>query len=204
MMIYGSRIKTVGEPGKLISCDVFRSALQYLRIDSQNEHHKISYLPSYLHLRPDELRRHMLRHLECKVGETPITGCLYGQCFADIDEILEKRSIRRMGCGHCYEMLMGRKNYRDLVRDKPGSFFLEKIVVEDFDSLCRIPLELDDSEMRNWYFEHYQQVVYIRQPLDPDLIAEARGISKFLSLPLKIVDADYSDLRAFLKQLEMI
>jgi hypothetical protein len=98
-------------------------------------------------------------------------------------------------------MFIGKKRYQQIISDQPGTFFVEKEVLLDFESLCRIPMELDDPEMRRLFFKHYQQVIYIRQPLDPDLAGKADDIANLLELKLKIIDADYTELSDFLEKL---
>jgi hypothetical protein len=188
----------------LLACDVFRSALKYLGVDRPEAPGRIVYLPSHLHLHPDRLRREMRRCLLSAGSERPFAGCLYGKCFPDIDRVLRPWQVDRISCAHCYEILMGRVAYDDLIAAQPGSFFLERTLIEDFDGLCRQPLELDDPQMRQWYFEHYRQVVYIRQPRDPDLGEAVRAIADMLSLDRLVVDADYRDLLSYLKRRDLL
>ena len=191
--------ETGGREPCIMACEVFRDALHYLGIDRPDAPHRIIYLPSHLHLYPQRLRQELLQRLESGGISRAYAGCLYGKCFPDIDAVLNSRKIERIACGHCYEILLGRDVYAELMQARPGSFFLEKTLIQDFDQLCRIPLELDDPQMRQWYFEHYQQIVYIRQPLDPDLMEEVRRIAKMLALDYKVLDADYVDLISYLK-----
>lgn len=193
----------IGGKRCIIACDVFRSALLYLGVDRPDAPHTIIYLPAHLHLYPDHLEQKLLQCLESDERTKSCAGCLYGKCFSDIDAVLNARAIERIDCGHCYEILLGRDVHNEVIRDRPGTFFLEKTVIEDFDSLCRTPLELDDPQMRSWYFEHHRQVVYIRQPLDPDLIGDVRRIAKLLSLDYKVMDADYTDLISYLKTMSI-
>jgi hypothetical protein len=187
----------------LITCDVYRSALRFIGVDAPEGNVAIIYLPAHLHLRPDRLRRELVDCLASVTGRRTCAGCLYGLCFPDIDAVLDASRIERIACGHCYEILLGRDAYTALIEAQPGTFFVEKSLIEDFDNLCRTPLELDDPEMRQLYFEHYRQVVYIRQPLDRNLIGRARGIAEMLDLAFVVEDADYTDLRAFLKHIQI-
>lgn len=186
----------------IIACDVYRSALRFTGVDAPDGNVAIVYLPAHLHLRPDQLRRELVHCLESETGRRTCAGCLYGLCFPDIDTVLGARRIERIACGHCYEILLGRAAYAALIAEQPGTFFLEKTLLEDFDNLCRAPLELDDPEMRQLYFEHYRQVVYIRQPSDRNLIGKARAIAEMLGLTFVVADADYADLLSFLKHLK--
>lgn len=195
--------KSAGRQKSIIACEVFRSALQYLGVDRQDTPNDIIYLPSHLHLYPDRMKQRMLQCLSDPPPK-PCVGCLYGRCFPDIDDVLGAWDIERISCGHCYEILLGRAVYETLMTEQPGRFFLEKAVIENFDKLCRIPLELDDPMMREWYFEHYRQIVYIRQPRDHDLINEVHDIAELLGLDYTVRDADYSDLIAYLKSRNML
>lgn len=196
----GPHAVTIDADHPLIACDVFRSALQHLGVDRPDGSGDIIYLPAHLHLRPHTLRDQLQQCIACRSADRQPAGCLFGQCCPDIDQLLQPRGIDRIACGHCYEILLGRTAYRRLMDRQPGTFFLEKEVILNFDALCRTPLELDDPQIRAWTFEHYRQTVYIRQPRDPDLAARAQWIADFLSLPLLVLDADYGDLIAFLKQ----
>jgi hypothetical protein len=187
----------------LIACDVFHNALLHLGVDRRDAPWSIIYLPAHLHLRPDRLEQKLLHWLETDPRTKSCAGCLYGRCSPNIDTVLKARAIERIDCGHCYEILLGQAVHDRVVSEQPGTFFLEKTVIEDFDNLCRAPLELDDPQMRSWYFEHYRQVVYIRQPRDPDLLEAVRRIARLLCLDYQVMDADYADLAAYLKKRDM-
>jgi len=92
---------------------------------------------------------------------------------------------------HCYEMLLGSERFQKLVDETAGTYFLERELILNFEEYCIEPLELHDEEMRKCCFEHYQRLLYVRQPLDPDLVPNARELAEFLELSLDIVDADY-------------
>ena len=184
----------------IIACDVFHDALQYLGADRPDAPHRIIYLPSHLHLHPHRLHRQMRSCLASASSGCPFAGCLYGKCFPEIDSVLSAHKINRVACDTCYELLLGRDVYRELMIKRPGSFFIERALIEDFDNLCRIPLELDDPDIRKWYFQHYQQIVYIHQPRDPDLIAKVQSIAQLLALDYTVMEADYHDLLIYLKR----
>lgn len=194
---------SAGKQKSIMACEVFRSALRYLGVDRRDAPNEIIYLPSHLHLYPDRIKQRMLQCLSDPPPK-PCVGCLYGRCFPDIDNVLGAWNIERIPCGHCYEILLGRAAYETLMAEQPGSFFIEKAVIENFDKLCRIPLELDDPMMREWYFEHYRQIVYIRQPRDHDLINEVHDIAELLGLDYTVRDADYTDLITYLKSRNML
>jgi hypothetical protein len=185
----------------IIACSVFRDALLYLSDRIIDCPFIFTFLPSYLHLKPIDLKKHLLALIQEIKAANDQVGCLYGKCFPDIDQHLAQFEVIRMPYNHCYEIFIGRKRYQQIIVDRPGTFFVEKEVLIDFRNLCRVPLELDDPEIRRLYFKHYQQIIYIRQPLDPDLSDKAKEVAHLLELKLKILDADYTELNCFLEKL---
>lgn len=185
----------------IIACNVFRSALEHLGIQRRYPDLCLRYLPAYLHLRPLELRRRLLAEIDAARKNHLSVGCLYGHCFEDIEDILEEAGVPRIRAGHCFEILMGGHRFQQLIQDQAGTFFMEKELVENFETHCWDPLELHDPQMRRWYFEHYRRVAYIRQPQDPDLTDQAQRIAGSLDLELQIVEADYRELEHALNQL---
>lgn len=181
-------------PPCLIACNVFRSALAFLGIQQRYPDLTIRYLPAHLHLRPAELKCRLLEEIR-RAGESKRpTGCLYGHCFEDIDEVLEAEKVLRIRIAHCFEILLGSERFRQSVQDQAGTFFMEKELAENFEAYCWNPLELHDPQMRRWYFEHYRRVTYIRQPRDPDLTARVSEIAGVLELDLNVLEADYREL----------
>lgn len=147
------------------------------------------------------LKNHLLTAIQEAKQAGESVRCLYGNCFPGIDECLRSSGVDRIRCAHCYEIFLGHRRYQRLMNECPGSFFVEKKLLLDFDDLCRRPLELDDPEMREIIFAHYSQVVYIRQARDPQLTDQAQFVADLLGLRLTIVDADYTELINFMDRL---
>ena len=186
----------------IIACGVFKDALSHLADRFSGRLLGLHYLPANLHLNPMALKERLLAAIQEAQKAGGVAACLYGRCFPEIDECLIPQGVRRIRCDHCYEAFLGRRRYRRMIDACPGSFFVEKELLLDFDNLCRRPLELDNPEIRETYFCHYSQVVYIRQPRDPDMTEQARFVADLLGLHLAIVDAEYTELEKFLDQIE--
>ncbi len=183
----------------IISCDVFRDALAHIRLPHPET--SLTYLPSHLHLRPRELKRRLVDRVRAARHRHRKVYCLYGVCFPDIDHVLARTGVSRCPGGHCFEMLLGRRQYQRITRDCAGVYFVERGLIENFEDYCVQPLELGDPAMRDWYFEHYKKIVYIRQPSDMNLSGPAQDIADFLSLELVVMDADYGDLERNMNRL---
>jgi hypothetical protein len=188
-------------PPCIIACSVFRSAMEHLGIQSRFPDLSLRYLPAHLHLQPLELKRRLLAEIETARKIDPSVGCLYGHCFEDIEDVLEKAGVPLIRTSHCFEILMGGHRFSRVIRDQAGTFFMERELVENFEAYCWNPLELHDPQMRRWYFEHYRRAAYIRQPRDPDLTDRARCIAGALELDLQILEADYHELEIALNKL---
>lgn len=185
---------------RLISCEVFRPALDFLNVERRYPHLEITYLPSHLHLRPQQLKQRLSQEISksAEVGERVI--CLYGDCFPDIDAFCREHRALKVPGHLCYEMLLGPERFNRYLDEMAGTYFVEQDVIQHFEDYCVNPLGLEDEEMRRCCFEHYQRLLYIRQPKDADLESSACDIAGFLDLYIDISDADYSYLEASLNE----
>ncbi len=186
---------------RIIACMVFKPVLEHLQLTKRYRNLKITYLPANLHINPQKLKNYLLKQITSAKERNERIICLYGDCFPDIDEFCEQYGVIKVPGTHCYEMLLGNKQFRKITEETAGTYFLEKELILNFDEFCIQPLELRDEEMRKYCFEHYRRLLYIRQPSDPELLPEIAKVSEFLELPLEIVDADYSDLEGKLVRL---
>ena len=179
---------------RIIACAVFRPALDYLRLENRYPDLRLTYLPANLHLRPQDLKDRLLKEILSAQERGERVICLYGECFPGISDLCEQHGVIKVPGHYCYEMLLGTERFQEIVDEMAGTYFLEKELILNFKQYCIEPLELNDKEMRKNCFEHYRRLLYVRQPLDPNLIPKAGKVAEFLELSLDIVDADYSHL----------
>ena len=186
---------------RLIACGVFRSALEHLRVEERYPRLRSHYLPSNLHLRLHDLRSQLSETITSARQKSERILCLYGTCFPDIEDFCRLQGVTKVPGLHCFETLLGSEQYQHIIEEMPGTYFLERDLILNFEEYCLEPLELHDEEMRKSFFEHYERVVYLRQPSDPDLLSKANELATFLQLSLEIRDADYSHLKKILSDL---
>jgi hypothetical protein len=187
---------------RVVACGVFRPALDHLGLAQRFPGLLIDFVESNLHLEPERLRRELAHRLRAAdpEREEPVV-CLFGRCAPDIDDLSRSCAACRPPGEHCYEMLLGRQRYAELMQETAGTYFLEQDLIRHFTARCVEPLELDDSELKEAYFRHYKRALYVRQPADPDLGPELAKISDLLELKVEIRDADYSELEGHLLEL---
>jgi len=179
---------------RIIACAVFKPAMEHLQLKNRYNHLRFTYAPSNLHLTPQKLKDHLQQELTSAQSRDERVIFLYGNCFPGIEDFCQQRGVIKVPGHYCYEMLLGPVRFRQLIEEMAGTYFLEKDLILNFEEYCMKPLELHDEEMRKCCFEHYQRLLYVRQPSDPYLEPRASEIAEFLSLFLEISDADYSSL----------
>jgi hypothetical protein len=186
---------------RIIACQVFQQALEYLGLESRYPTIRVTYLPPNLHLRLRELSKYLRKEVVAAKKRNEQILCLYGDCFPGISDYCRRHGARRVAGPNCWEMFLGSERFNRLLDEETGTYFLEKELIRNFREYCVEPLELYDKEMRECCFSHYHRVLYVRQPSDPDLLAEAEEIARFLGLSLEIQDCDYSHLEKRLIEL---
>ena len=186
---------------RIIACSVFRTAMKALQLEQLHPNLRISYLPSTLHLRPYELKKKVLARIDAAKGRSERVICLLGECFPDAESICRERGVLKAPGQYCYEMLLGNEEFKKMLDETAGTYFIEKELIQNFQEYCVIPLELDDEEMKSACFEHYKKLMYLRQSSDPDLEAEAGDVADFLGLSIDIHDVDYSHIEKSIKAL---
>ena len=186
---------------RIIACQVFKPALEHLRLENKCSDVSLTYLPPNLHLRPQELAKYLRREITAAERKNEKIICLYGDCFPGISDYCQRHGASRVPGPYCWEIFLGSERFNGLLEEDAGTYFLEKELICNFTEYCIEPLELYDEEMREQCFKHYHRLLYVRQPSDPDLMAKANEIAEFLGLSLEIQDADYSYLEERLSKL---
>ncbi len=186
---------------RIIACTVFKPAIEALQLERIYPNLCLTYLPSNLHLRPQELKERMLTEIKVAQKRNERVICLYGDCFPSIEDFCQEYGVAKVPGHYCYEMLLGSKRFRQLLNKTAETYFAERELIQNFEEYCVIPLELHDEEMKGYCFNQYRRLLYVRQPSDPNLVARAGEVADFLGLSLDISDTDYSYLEKSLVRL---
>lgn len=196
-----TRWNKIGGTTRIITCAVFKPALEHLQLGDRYPNLRFTYLPSNLHLTPQKLENCLLGEINVAQKRNERMICLYGDCFPGLKDFCARHGAITVPGHYCYEMLLGTEQFQQIVEETAGTYFVEMDLILNFEEYCVSPLELHDEEMRKYCFEHYQRLIYVRQPSDPDLVPNARELAEFLELSLEITDANYSHLERILVEL---
>ena len=153
-------------------------------------------VPALDHLAPKRIVTDVERELEALDGRYERVVVAYGDCgtFGALDRVLERFGAARTAGPHCYEMYGGPALAAEADR-RISTFVLtdwlvrnwERAVVEGL-GIGRFPF------LKDTYFDHCTDVLYLRQSPEPSLEAKAREIAADLDLPLEIRDVGLGDL----------
>ncbi len=128
---------------------------------------------------------------------------VYGDCGTGgaLDEVLRRHGAVRTVGPHCYEMY-GHPDVLEVMRERPGTFFLTDWLVRNWERAAVEGLGIDRfPNLKGVYFDHCTDVLYLRQSPEAHLEARAREIAEFLGLPLEIRDVGLGDLERRLTDL---
>ena len=142
-------------------------------------------LPASLHNTPQLIAGEVDNFLSNKAGAYSQVLVAYGDCVTagELDKVLEKHKASRLPGAHCYEFFAGSEHYDRIIEDQLGSFFLTDFLVKFFDRLVIKGLGIDRyPELKEDYFRHYKQLVYLAQTEDQELQALAKQQAKSLGL----------------------
>jgi len=153
-------------------------------------------VPALDHLSPRKIVTDVERELGALEGRYERVVVAYGDCgtFGALDRVLERFGAARTSGPHCYEMYGGAELAGE-ADERIGTFFLtdwlvrnwERAVVEGL-GIGRFPF------LKDTYFDHCTDVLYLRQSPEPSLEAKAHAIARALDLPLEIRDVGLGDL----------
>jgi len=189
-----TRRNKAADTTRIIACAVFKPAIEHLHLARRYPNLRLTYLPSNLHLTPQKLENCLLGEINFAEKRNERMICLYGECFPGLKDICAQHGAITVPGHYCHEMLLGTEQFQQLMYETAGTYFVDRDLILNFGEYCIEPLELHDEEMRKCCFEHYQRLLYVRQPADTDLMPSARELAEFLELSLEIRDADYSYL----------
>ncbi len=161
-------------------------------------------LPPLLHNQPqliagevERLARELLRtHSAVAVG--------YADCgtYGALDEVCARLGLRRLEGLHCYDVYAGPSRIEAFFADQPGTYLLTDFLVRSFARTVEAELGLDRwPELREDYFRHYTQVVWLAQEETEELSEAARRVADRLGLPLRVVPTGTGGLEQALESL---
>jgi hypothetical protein len=116
--------------------------------------------------------------------------------------VCDRLRLGRLRGLHCYDVLAGPDQMRELFSAEPGTYVLTDFLVRSFRRTVLSELGLDrHPELWSDYFGHYRRVVWLAQQKTPSLEAEARSVAGMFGVELTILEVGVSGLELELELL---
>ena len=160
-------------------------------------------MPPLLHNHPDKIAAEvepLLVRLASRYEQIVIG---YADCgtYGALDALCERYGVRRLAGLHCYDLYGGAERVASMFGQQPGTYVLTDFLVRSFERTVVRELGLDRyPELRDDYFAHYTQMVWLAQEPDDELRALAGRAAKAIGLPLTEIDVGVRGLEASLEQ----
>ena len=189
----------------LIACGALAREIQAIASASGLDHFTFSCLPARLHNQPARIPqavRQAVIKARSQGHERIFIG--YGDCGTGglLDKVCEEEGVSRIAGPHCYAFYSGTQSFLAAGDRDMATFFLTDFLARNFRSFVVEPLGLDRyPALRDDYFRHYKQVVYLEQIPDPAVEQAAREGAEFLQLPFKKRATGFGDLGHFLEDM---
>lgn len=165
---------------------------------------EIQPLPPLLHNHPERIAAAVDIALDELAVRHAHLAVAYADCgtYGAIDELCERRGVKRLGGQHCYDVYAGQRRIQEMLEAQPGTYVLTDFLAMSFRRTILAELGLDRyPELRDDYFKHYNRVVWIAQRRTPALQQGAQDAADALGLPLEIVDVGLEGLASELEAL---
>lgn len=163
------------------------------------DHMDMQCIDARLHNRPALIPDRLRAKIRENSGRYRKIFVAYADCgtAGGIDRVIEAEGIERLPGAHCYQFFAGEKQFAELSRAEPGTFYLTDFLVRNFDRLVIRPLQLHRyPELRDAYFGNYTKLVYLSQVIDDELKKNARDAADRLSLEFAQVHCGYGQLES--------
>ncbi len=158
-------------------------------------------VPALLHNTPGKIPPAIERRILDMRNQYDQVIVVYGDCGTSgaLDETLARLGVERIAGPHCFEQFGGVR-HDAILEEMPGTFFLTDFLVRHFEGLVWRGLGLNRfPQLREDYFGNYQQIVYLAQTTDTDLLARAEHAATQLGLPLRVETIGYGDFEIRLR-----
>jgi hypothetical protein len=165
---------------------------------------EIQPLPPLLHNHPQRIAAEVDIALDKLAERHERLAVAYADCgtYGALDDVCERRGVRRLGGQHCYDVYAGQQRIKDMLEAEPGTYVLTDFLAMSFRRTIVAELGLDrHPELRDDYFKHYTRMVWLAQRRTPATEQGAQDAAEALGLPLEIVDVGLAGLEAELRVL---
>lgn len=186
----------------VICCGAIAAEIVTIVRENGWHHMKIECLPAKLHNDPAGLPEGVRAKIQAGRARGDEVIVLYSDCGTGggMAKVLQEEGVENIGGAHCYEIFTGSEQFKQLMQDEPGSFFVTDFLARHFEKLVFNGLGLDRfPKLRKVYFGKYRKMVYLMQRENAETTARAKAAAASIGLELEIRHTGYGGFQKFLE-----
>lgn len=169
----------------VIACGAISHELNYLKTINSWDHITIQCLNADLHNTPKKIPNKIKEKLDLVGGNFDQVFIAYADCGTGglLDSMLNEYNIKRLPGAHCYEFFTGLKEFKSLMDNEIGTFYLTDFLVKHFNRLIIKGLGIDKHpQLKDEYFRNYKKLTYLAQSKSEKLANQAKYHADYLNL----------------------
>ncbi|WP_224981347.1 DUF1638 domain-containing protein [Geomonas agri] len=163
-----------------LACGVLRDELSRLHRDEMIGG-ELFFLDSMLHMAPPLLERTLREQLRQRCGACDRLVLVYGDCCAGMLDLAREFRAARTDSINCAQLLVGRKRYRELMREE--AFLVLPEWAERWREVMEEALGPDAAAARELLKEHRSVLVYLDTGMVPVPVRQMEAFSAYSGLP---------------------
>ncbi len=186
----------------IICCGAVANEIVTIVRENGWRHMKVECLPAKLHNEPDALPEGVRAKIHQGRARGQEVLVLYSDCGTGggMARVLDEEGVEGIGGAHCYEVFTGSEQFKQLMEDEPGSFFVTDFLARHFEKLVFNGLGLDRfPKLRGTYFGKYRKMVYLVQRKNSKTLARAEAAAASIGLELEVRQTGYGGFQKFLE-----
>ncbi len=167
-----------------IACSVFRPELTVLQERGQLGF-SIRYLDSNLHMAPTTLHKRMTALLEHELNQGRQVLLIYGDCHMHMVDIGASPNVARVQGANCCEILLERKQYKQMFKEK--AFYLFPEWALRWREILGVLLDLDEESTIELMRDMHSKLIYLDTGALPIPEEELKACSEYFGLPCEVL-----------------
>lgn len=181
----------------MISCSVFRAEVTVLWKRCWPDL-QVPFQSSMLHMNPAKLGNRLQSMVEEALGKGHRVVLVYGECYPGMDILESRPGVARTRGGNCAEMVLGRKEYRRLLRE--GAFFLLPDWAARGEKYFKQEMGLSRENATSLMQESHRKLLYLDTGVVPIPEQGLQAVSNYCGLPWEIQSVSLDGLQAIIEE----
>ena len=180
-------------PVTIVACSVLKGELLALCREQWPEV-SVRFMDSMLHMYPEKLACNLEPVVAGELAQGRRVLLVYGDCCARMAAMTAQPHVIRVPGCNCCELLLGRAEYRRLLRE--GAFFLMPEWAHRWREVFTVELGLNPENAVSFMRDMHRRLVYLDTGLEPAPVSALAGCSAYCGLPYEILPVPLDTMRA--------